>query len=96
MTEGSSGEYTSNHACQWLIAPSSGSAVTLHFASFHLEEDYDFLKVYDGDSASASLLANLHGSTKPDPITAESGKMFLSFTTDGSVNEDGFVASYSA
>ena len=31
-----------------------------------------------------------------DPITAESGKMFLSFTTDGSVNEDGFVASYSA
>jgi len=96
VTEGSSGEYTSNHACQWLIAPSSGSAVTLHFASFHLEEDYDFLKVYDGDSASASLLANLHGSTKPDPITAESGKMFLSFTTDGSVNEDGFVASYSA
>jgi hypothetical protein len=99
VTEGSAGDYANDADCSWLIAPSDAMgmarAVTLRFSSFDLEADYDFLKVYDGDSENSPLLKSLHGSNMPAPITAASGKMFLSFTTDGSVASDGFAASYS-
>jgi len=59
-----------------------------------LESSYDYVRVYDGHSAFAPLIATLHGSSVPAPVTAKSGTMFVKFTSDGSVARGGFTADY--
>merc|ERR1711907_778919 len=86
-------KYTANRDCAWAIS-TSGGAVKLTFSAFDLESNYDFVKVYDGTSASGNMLGSLTGQTIPAPITSPSGKMFIRFTTDGSVSAAGFAATY--
>jgi cathepsin B len=92
VTDGPS-NYAINKECSWAIS-SSGGAVKLTFSAFDLETNYDFVKVYDGTSKSSPLLGSLTGQNVPAPITSPSGKMFIEFTTDFSVNAAGFVATY--
>jgi len=51
-----SGAYADNAKCSWLIAPPGAQSITLEFSSFDTEEDYDFVRVYDGTVADAKFL----------------------------------------
>jgi len=84
--------YQTNSACTWLI--NSGSPITLSFSEFATEAGYDFVNVYDGNSASAPLLLSASGSSMPSPVSS-TGSMFVSFTSDSSVETTGFIATYS-
>ncbi|XP_066263204.1 cubilin-like [Branchiostoma lanceolatum] len=48
--------YGNDQACEWTITAPEGSRVRLTFASFHLDDDYDFLIVKDGGSGRATQL----------------------------------------
>lgn len=77
------------------ICPTNpGDAVTVTFSSFDIEANFDFLKVYDGTSATAPLLATYSGTTIPSAITASntSGCLTFVFTSDSVVNKAGWVA----
>ncbi len=76
--------------CLWRIQPAGNTEITLHFLEFATEEANDVLKVYDG----TELLAELSGNEIPDDITAYSGSMFLTFSTNASVREQGWKAYY--
>gem|GEM_PF-3093238 len=89
-----SSEYGAGLDCSWRISPSGATSVTLTFTSFSTEEDYDFVRVYNGTSASAPLIGEYSGSTLPSAVTANSGNMYVVFTTDGSVGDAGWSASY--
>jgi len=84
------GNYEANSVCQFKIV--SSAPVVLTFDSLSLEQNYDFIKVYDGDSDRSPMLTAVTGTTA-QPITS-SGSLFLVFTSDGSVENSGFVASY--
>ncbi len=88
---GSYGHYVQ---CSWLIQ--TGAAVTLTFSAFATEVGYDFVKVYSGSTASAPLLGSFSGTSTPGAVTSSTGTMLVSFSTDGSVKNSGFVASYSS
>jgi hypothetical protein len=90
------GNYGNNLNCSWLIAPPGASEVTLTFQNFYTESCCDELKVYDGSSAQSPPLGTFRGRTLPPPLVAASGKMFLVFTSDGSVNESGWQATWSS
>ena len=92
---GSSGNYSNNETCTFLIQPTSGDDITLDFESFDIENFFDTLEVYDGTSTSGTQLADLTGSSLPDSVTATSGSMFLVFDSDFSITDVGFEVSWS-
>ncbi len=59
------------------------------FDSFSTEERWDFVKVYDGMSVTGTLLGEFSGTTVPGVLAAESGSVFVRFTSDGGGSEDG-------
>lgn len=95
ITDGSSGVYNNNMSCTWLIAPANATSVSITFTNFNTEQDYDFVRVYNGSNASAPLLGQYSGSSLPGTLTANSGQMFVRFTSDVTITSDGFSANYS-
>ncbi|MCF8387870.1 MAG: C10 family peptidase [Bacteroidales bacterium] len=76
--------------CLWRIQPEGNTEITLHFLEFSTEAENDVLKVYDG----TDLLAELSGDELPEDLTAYSGSMFLTFSTNATIREQGWKAYY--
>ena len=91
--------YMPNAQCSWLIDPQtefdSISSINLSFQRFSIENDEDYLSVYDGGDENAPLIAELTGSTLPDEISSTGNKLFLVFHSDNDSTAPGFFASYS-
>lgn len=66
--------------------------MTVHFNDFDLENNYDWVYVYDGRSDSAPLLGQFTGTSVPHDLTSSNSDadMYVKFTSDGSVSGDGF------
>lgn len=88
-----SGGYANNMECAWQLACSDTSMIAhLSFSAFDTETSFDRVTVYDGESASATQLARLSGSSLPTAIDGTGSSLFVSFHTDSSVTRDGFTA----
>lgn len=77
-----------------VIEPIGADSITIQFSSFALEQGYDSLYIYDGDSTTGSLIGGYTGTNGPGTVVAYSGKMSLLFKSDCSVNEAGFEATW--
>ena len=86
------GTYLDHMNCNWTI--SSNAKLELAFIRFQTESGYDFVKVYDGPTSSSTLIGEYDGDSLPTLITGSSHELFMSFTTDGSVTNPGFLANY--
>ena len=86
------GTYLNNMNCNWTI--SSNAKLELAFIRFQIESGYDFVKVYDGPTSSSTLIGEYDGDSLPTLITSSSHELFMSFTSDGSVTNPGFLANY--
>ncbi|MCF6131347.1 fibronectin type III domain-containing protein [Flavobacterium wongokense] len=93
-TGGTGGNYPNNVTQPILICPGSPTdAVTLTFTAFNIAAG-DTLQIYDGDNASATLLATLSGTTLPPSFTssAASGCLYAVFTSNATGNAAGWLA----
>jgi hypothetical protein len=99
ISDGSSYFNYKNHSsCRWEITPEgTTNPVTLYFTSFKTEAENDVLSIYD--YTSGQLLGEFSGEYSsdnlPGPVTAQSGKMFISFFADGNINHSGWEGFYS-
>jgi len=94
---GEGGNYSNGEDCGFLIDPGGCALeVTLDFTLFDLENGFDYLNIYDGEDVSAPLIGSYTGSNSPGTVTASSGKMFIRFTSDGSVVDPGWVANWTS
>lgn len=88
--------YNNGTNCMWKLEPLHGADVTLTFTSFSTQEDTDVVKIYDG--SNNQLLATISGEytagNLPDPVFAESGKLFITFQTDQVINAPGWTAEW--
>ena len=84
--------YNDNMDCRWGLT--SNTVIELLFYTFTTESSADYVRVYDGDSTSAPLIGQFSGSSLPAPITSSSTKLYVRFTSDGSVTYTGFIARY--
>jgi hypothetical protein len=91
-----SGDYLNDQDCSWLIQPSGGGTITINFTSFNTESGYDYVRVYDGSSSTASIIGDFSGSSLPASISSTGNRLFITFTSDGSVTESGFELNYSS
>jgi len=88
--------YGPYQTCELLIAPPCALSVTLNFDELDVENNWDYLYIYDGADATGTLLKSLTGNTIPQPITAKSGKMFLKFVSDQLVEGSGYSARWTS
>ncbi len=92
---GATGSYANNEAMTLTVLPSTvGAKVRITFSEFNVETNYDYLKIYDGTSVSATMLADLHGTAIPESFVAtnETGALTFRFTSDGYVTKPGWAA----
>jgi hypothetical protein len=96
---GSENFYQNGENLKLTINPvDSWTKVIISFTEFRIEEDWDFLKIYNGNTTtSANLIGTYTGSTLPPIIssTHSSGALTLHFTSDDYVNDMGWAATIS-
>lgn len=95
---GSGGNYANNQTFVYTICPSvAGNYVSINFSAFNLENNWDFLYVYNGNSIAAPLIGTYTGGTSPGIITASlpGGCLTFRFTSDGSTVASGWAATIS-
>lgn len=81
-----------------LIQPAGATSITMTFNSFNGESCCDYLTIYDGTSTAGIQLAQIAGSLSqiPTVLTANSGNMFIVWSSDGSVTGSGWTASWTS
>lgn len=99
-TGGQTANYGDNETIVKTFYPSSGSSLTMTFTEFALEQDYDFMYIYNGPSTSSPLFAtgnSLTGSTLPGAFTSThpSGAITVKFVSDPAENMSGWKANFS-
>lgn len=91
-------DHTGGHGdgedCQWVLTCTNDHP-TITFDSFDTETNFDFVNIYDGANVNAAVMAHLHGTTLPSPITGTGSVMVVQFTSDASVQRDGFHGTFS-
>ena len=91
-TGGPAGNYQNNEDCSLLISPPCAGSITLTFSAFASQANNDYLKVYDGQDASAPLLLSVSGFPFPYPqVTGNSGKLFITWTSNSSQANSGYT-----
>ena len=87
--------YGHNAECQWRLDCPSGSTVELQFNSFDVENNFDYVYVFDGSAVdSEAQLGRYTGTSLPPTARSSSNSMMVQLTSDGSVAREGFSASY--
>ena len=91
--------YTADNEISWLISPQSSedsvSSITLEFKRFDLSED-DALTVYDGATASSSILGVYTGSNLPPTLNTSGNELLLVFKSNSGPTANGFLAEYTS
>ncbi|MCB0822930.1 MAG: PKD domain-containing protein [Bacteroidales bacterium] len=99
---GENNNYSDNEDFTMTFLPGEANGkVKIEFLSFSVEYqnncNYDYLEIYDGNSASASLIGQYCGTNSPGTVEAtnEEGALTFVFHSDGSVTEPGWTANVS-
>ncbi len=90
---GETGLYSNHFDGYVVIRTSLGVPITLT-GDYETEGCCDYLRVWDGEEQSGTLLANQLAGTGTVNLTATSGTMTIYFYSDYSVNFSGFVLNY--
>lgn len=93
--KGPSTNYTNNLNKTTKFCSSNGTCIRATFTSFATESGYDLLRIYDGNSTTATLLGTYSGSTSPGTVTSSTGCLTFNFTSDGSNVAAGWAATIS-
>lgn len=89
--DGSGNYYYHNYStCFWRIQPPGANTITLTFNRFDIEDGYDFVVVFDGNTK----IAQYSGHQIPPSIMATSGTMTLAWYSNSNTNFQGWEATY--
>jgi hypothetical protein len=87
--------YQDNKDCMWLIAPTDIiDNIKITFDRLNTENNNDVITIYDGESTSDSVLGVFSGNTLPAQILSSGNKVLVRFTSNGSVNADGWMLTF--
>lgn len=92
ISDGSGSFYYNNlTTCVFILQVPEAVKYHLYFNSFATEEGKDILKIFNG---SNQLMATLSGTSIPDPISITLGTVFMTWTTNNTVRNDGWSLTY--
>ena len=89
--------YYDNENYTYTLSPPGASSISVNFSSFNLENNFDYLYIYDGASTSATQFSGspFTGTTSPGTITSSTGSITFRFTSNNATTSPGFTATYS-
>jgi len=86
--------YGDNEYEIFTIAPTGATTVALHFTAFDIENNYDYLYIYDGADINAPLIGTYTGLNAPGTIISSGSSLTVLFDSDGATVRDGWVANW--
>ncbi|KAI0223467.1 Ovochymase-1 [Lamellibrachia satsuma] len=93
-------QYVNNMRCFWKIQVEPTQIIKLDFLSFNVERRFgctnDRVSVYDGPASWAPSLGTFCGSMLPGDVISANNSLYVSFTSDSSVQKNGFRIKYTA
>ncbi len=95
-TGGAGGNYLDDERYLTLIAPTGATTVTMTFTAFNIENNWDYLRIYDGNSVSSPLIGVYTGTNSPGTVTSTGGNLLLEFRSDCSTVSSGWAASWTS
>lgn len=92
---GAGAVYANDERKLWLFQPSGGAtSVSMNFTSFNLENNYDYLFIYDGDNVNAPLIGKYTSTVSPGNINSTGSSLLIEFRSDCATTAAGWVATY--
>lgn len=95
-TGGASTNYSDDERDIWVISPTGASTVTLNFSLFNIEDTWDYLYIYDGNSVWAPLIGYYTGVNSPGTIISTGGALTIEFRSDCGTNAAGWEANWTS
>ena len=92
---GGTGNYADNQNVTMTFCSGNGQSVLLQFSQFALENNWDYLYIYNGPSTASPLIGTYTGTNNPGTVVGTSGCITVRFTSDGSITAAGFTAAIS-
>ena len=93
---GQIGVYNSDERTLTLIAPTNASSVSVTFQSFDLEDEWDYLYIYDGTDVFSPLIGYYTGTNNPGTVTSNNGTLLFEFRSDCATAETGWEATWNS
>ena len=87
---GATGNYSANCNSELVIYPETAGSYIGISGSYTTENNYDYLRIYDGVGTSGTLLGQFCGTGTISSIVSPSGPMTIQFTSDNGVQQAGF------
>jgi cubilin len=85
--------YCRYHNCTWYLRVDNAYNVQITWNSFDVERNYDYVFVYSGLGTGGTLLEQCTGNSC-STVTSNTNWMTVQFTSDGSVQGNGFKATW--
>ena len=84
--------YPADLDCHWVIVASDDTMIVVaRVTFFHLEKDYDYLTIGDGDvEDERSVIAALTGNLKVSALASSMPNMWMALTTDSTGQQLGY------
>jgi PKD repeat protein/N-acetyl-anhydromuramyl-L-alanine amidase AmpD len=96
-TGGATGDYSNDERELYLIQPAAGvSNITLTFAVFDLELNWDYMYIYDGATTDDPLIGIYTGTTNPTTISSTGGAILIEFRSDCATTAPGWEVSWTS
>lgn len=80
---GLTGNYSNNQNRQQTFQSPAGQRLRFNFQQFTLENNFDFLTIYDGPNNFAPLIGVFTGNTSPGIVVSSGNSLTFSFTSNG-------------
>lgn len=94
-TGGASANYSNDERKLWLFQPSGGAtSISMNFTSFNLENAYDYLFIYDGNSINSPLIGKYTSTVSPGNINSTGANLLVEFRSDCATTNPGWAATY--
>ncbi|MDC0231629.1 N-acetylmuramoyl-L-alanine amidase, partial [Aureispira] len=93
-TGGELGMYRKNEDYTFTIAPPNPTALTLTFSAFDIENNYDYMYIYDGPTTAYPLLGTYTSTNMPPVTVASNGALCIRFYSDVATQNPGWVATW--
>ena len=87
---GPDANYSNNCNAIAVIHPGLNGAMAHITGTYDVENNWDYIYIYDGESASGNAIGTYTGTGSID-VVSTLGALTVKFTSDGSVNKPGFA-----
>jgi N-acetyl-anhydromuramyl-L-alanine amidase AmpD len=93
-TGGSAANYANDERKLWLFQPAGATSVSMNFTAFSLENNYDYLFIYDGATVNSPLIGKYTSTVSPGNINSTGSSLLVEFRSDCATVSAGWAATY--